>query len=165
MHAIKEAIARNIRPKELDKFIEVLKETCNVSAAAKAALTDRSSLYALRKLDPEFAKQWDDALEEAYDGLEAEARRRAFAGYTSKWEPDPLTGERIEIERKYSDSLAALMLGSYRSKFRPSSKMEVTGAEGAPLQGDDGQVAARVATILEAARVRKAAADDGSDLV
>lgn len=54
------------------RFIAHLGETSNVSAAAQAAGISASHVYALRRTDAAFARQWFDALAEGYDNLEME---------------------------------------------------------------------------------------------
>lgn len=61
-------------------FLEQLSQSCNVSASARAVGITSSSAYKLRKEDGDFAAAWDQALEDASDDLEAEARRRAMRG-------------------------------------------------------------------------------------
>ena len=61
-------------------FIEVLHETGNVTLAAQHAGQSRNQVHDVRQRSKRFAAQWDDALEDATDLLEAEARRRAFTG-------------------------------------------------------------------------------------
>ena len=54
------------------RFLAHLGETSNVSAAAQAARISTSHVYALRRTNPAFARQWFDALAEGYDNLEME---------------------------------------------------------------------------------------------
>ena len=61
-------------------FLTALRETGNVSAAARRAGTSRSVCYARRRRDTAFAAVWEDALEEAADRLEMEAFRRGVDG-------------------------------------------------------------------------------------
>ena len=63
-----------------EAFLAQLRETGNVSAAARAAGTCRSRCYEWRQRDRTFAAAWADALEEAADRLEMEAFRRAVTG-------------------------------------------------------------------------------------
>ena len=135
-----------------DRFLRILRETLNVSEAAKGAGFHRITFYRHRESDPEFAKAWDDACEEAYDELEAEARRRAFKGVD---EPVFHRGEIVGHIRRYSDSLVMPLLGTYRRKFRPQTALELTGADGGPVQIDDATAAGKIAAILNAARERK----------
>lgn len=63
-----------------EAFLTTLRETCNVSAAARAANIGRQRAYEWREADPTFAAAWDDAEEEAVDALELKARERAIDG-------------------------------------------------------------------------------------
>jgi hypothetical protein len=51
-----------------------------VTEAARAAGCGRSAVFAWRNDDPEFAAEYEAAWQAGVDGLEAEARRRAFEG-------------------------------------------------------------------------------------
>ena len=59
-------------------FLAAYRESGVVSLAAQAAGVDRTTPYARRKADPDFARMWGEAEEEATDVLVAEARRRAL---------------------------------------------------------------------------------------
>ena len=59
------------------KFLERLRQSPNVSEAARVAGFSRLTAYRMRNSDPEFAANWDDALEEAVDRLEQVAWTRA----------------------------------------------------------------------------------------
>jgi hypothetical protein len=61
-------------------FLAALTDSGNASAAARAAGVSSTTAYALRRDDADFAAAWDQALEDATDTLEAEARRRAVQG-------------------------------------------------------------------------------------
>ena len=56
-----------------------------------------------------FRKQWDDAIEDATDALELEARRRAFSGVE---DPVYYKGQVVGGVRKYSDVLLIFLLES-----------------------------------------------------
>lgn len=101
-------------------FIDALRETGNVTAAARAAGIDRSTAYRYRNKDTaparEFAAAWDDALEEAIDSLEAEAWRRARDGVDH---PVIYEGEITDTYKKYSDTLLIFLLKANRpQKYR-----------------------------------------------
>ena len=73
-----------------------------------------------------FAAQWDEALEEGTDLLEAEARRRAVTGID---EPVYHKGEVVGSIKKYSDTLLIFLLKAHNpQKFRDGVKVEHTGA-------------------------------------
>jgi len=61
-------------------FLKALRNTGNVSAAARTAGKSRALVYRMRKQEQDFADSWDDAIEEAADWLELEALRRAVEG-------------------------------------------------------------------------------------
>lgn len=61
-----------------ETFLATLRETCNVSEAARAAKIGRRTAYDWRDADEEFAAAWDDAEDEAVDALEMRARERAL---------------------------------------------------------------------------------------
>lgn len=92
-------------------------------------------VYEQRRADELFAAAWDDALDQASDLLEKEARRRAHDG----WD-EPVFGSlgnnqgsgEIGTVRKYSDTLLIFLLkGARPEKYR--DRHEVTGKDGAPL--------------------------------
>ena len=96
------------------KFLEALAASPNVSAACRNTGIGRKTAYDARDSDPEFAEKWDEALESAVDDLAAEAFTRAKAG---------------------SDVLTIFLLKSHRPEvYRESTKQEIVGANGGPLQ-------------------------------
>lgn len=112
-------------------FIDILRDTANVSAAARAANVNRRTAYNWREESAEFAADWDEALEEATDALEAEARRRALEGV-----PKPVfyQGSECGTVQEYSDTLMTLLLKAHRpDKYKERSSNEWTGAGGQPL--------------------------------
>jgi hypothetical protein len=112
-------------------FIETLRETANVSAAARAADINRRTAYNWRDDNPEFAADWDEALEEATDALEAEARRRALQGVAK---PVFYQGVECGTVQEYSDTLMTLLLKAHRpEKYKERSSNELTGPGGSAL--------------------------------
>jgi hypothetical protein len=61
-----------------DAFLEELAMACNVRRAHAAAEMAPGSAYRLRRRDPLFAKQWQEALELGYERLELALMRRAL---------------------------------------------------------------------------------------
>lgn len=88
-------------------FLATLRDTANVSAAARAAGLPRRSAYQLRDHDPAFREDWEQALEEALDDLEAELRRRAIEGVEK---PVFYAGKPCGTIRTYSDQLGVFLL-------------------------------------------------------
>lgn len=107
----------------VDRFLETLSRTGNPSAACQASHLTRRSINRMRESDPAFAKDYDEAMEEAADLLEAEAWRRALEGV-----PQPLLragqpvfdAEGVPITvRRYSDPLLVMLLrGCKPEKFQ-----------------------------------------------
>lgn len=115
-------VATKSTPKKREKFLGSLREAGNVTLAAEAVGVDRSTVYKWRKQDAEFSAQWDDAVEEAADRLEAEARRRAYEGVD---EPVFYHGEACGVVRKYSDSLMMFLLRGVRpEKYRENVNLQ-----------------------------------------
>lgn len=96
------------------RFLETLAESCNVSAAARAAGMDRSSAYDLKDRDPEFRRGWRAALEQAYADLEWDLLKIAREGdVRTEVTYDPKTGERTKVklthERKHAVAVRLLL--------------------------------------------------------
>ena len=72
----------------LERFLEELAQTSNVSAAAAAAGIEVGRIYRLRRAEPEFAARWYAALAEGYDNLEMELLGRLRAGKKGKDKED-----------------------------------------------------------------------------
>lgn len=80
-------------------FLQALAETSNVTAAAAKAGVSPSRAYKLRRDNPDFAAQWQAALQEGYDHLEIEV-----LGYLRN--PDPA--------RKVDVTAAIRLLAAHR---------------------------------------------------
>lgn len=97
-------------------FLEHLRATCNVTESAQIAGVSRTAMYERRAIDPELAKAWDDAVEQATDALEKEARRRALDGVDK---PVYFQGKKVDLIKEYSDPLLMFMLRGHRPhKYR-----------------------------------------------
>jgi hypothetical protein len=137
-----------------EAFLAQLRETGNVSAAARAAGTCRSRCYEWRQRDRDFAAAWADALEEAADRLEMEAFRRAVTGVD---EDRFFQGSAVGEVTRYSDSLLMFLLRARRpGRFgpRPADRPETTGME------DDERYLAELGRRMEALCHRHDAGDD-----
>lgn len=144
-------------------FLDNLRETANVTLAARAAGVSSGTVYKHKREDVLFAERWDEAMQEAIDMLEHEAHRRAFRGTE---EPVFYQGSECGYVTKYSDSLAMFLLKAHRpDKYRERSevKQEISGG----MQLNDTTRAARLAALLQLAQKRaqaEAPVDDTSDL-
>lgn len=66
-----------IRAEKQAHFLLLLSQTCNVTLSAHGTGISRITAYEWRNTNPEFAKAWEDALQQAVELLEAEAWNRA----------------------------------------------------------------------------------------
>jgi hypothetical protein len=111
------------------KFLEALRETCNVSESARLVGLSRSAAYEHKATDSAFAKAWEEAVEEAADRLEREAWRRGVEG-TDK--PVTYQGVITATYKEYSDRMLELLLKAHRpEKFK--DRQEVSTPDGQPL--------------------------------
>jgi hypothetical protein len=70
----------------------------------------------------------------------------------------------VATVKEYSDTLAIFLLKAHKpEKYRENTRMELTGANGGPVQISETERAAKVASLLAVAQARKAG--DVSDLV
>ena len=107
----------------IDRFLDTLSRTGNPSAACQASGLTRRTINRTRENDPVFARDYDEAMEEAADLLEAEAWRRALEGVAQpliKAGQPVLDADGIAITvRRYSDPLLVMLLrGCKPEKFQ-----------------------------------------------
>lgn len=123
---------RTIRTDKARKaFLAILRETCNVSEAARAANIGRQSAYDWRGDDEAFAAAWDEAEQEAADKLEREAWRRGVDG-TDK--PVTFQGRITDTYKEHSDRMLELLLKAHRpEKFKERVTNEHVGKDGGPI--------------------------------
>lgn len=62
------------------EFIEVLRATCNVQEGLRTVGLGHSGVYYQRKHDPQFAAQWEEAIEQGYTELEMHLLRQSLFG-------------------------------------------------------------------------------------
>lgn len=128
----KEASNVKLTPRAREQFLKVLRATGNVTEAADAVSITRAGAYKHYNHNPEFAEQWDNAIESACDALETEARRRAVDGVA---EPVLYQGAVVKhagkelVIRKYSDHLLESLLKAHRpEKYRERFDVNVKGS-------------------------------------
>jgi hypothetical protein len=113
------------------RFLDVLRETCNVSEAARCCGVSRRVAYNHREADPAFRKEWDEAVEETIDKLEREAWRRGVEGVDR---PVTFQGEITATYKEYSDRMLELLLKAHRpEKYKERVENQHTGKDRAPL--------------------------------
>ena len=112
-------------------FIERLRATGNVTLAATGAGVTRQHAYQTRNRNKTFRRRWDDALDQAVDLLDGEARRRATGIKRDIY----YAGEVVGTENVYSDSLLMFLLKAHRpTLYRDNVKVEHPG--GMDVTGD-----------------------------
>lgn len=101
-------------------FLATLRNSANVRAACDAAKIDRRTAYRNRDENLAFAERWDEAIEEACDGLEAAAWLRA---------------------RRSSDTLMIFLLKAHRPhKYRETTRnltINVTADQAAQMSDEE----------------------------
>ena len=120
---------RKITSESKDLFIKHLKQTCNVTASAVTAGCSVRAIYYIRERDEEFAEKWEEAVGEATDSLEAEARRRAVDGFE---EPVYYKGVQVGAYLKYSDRMLELLLKAHLPE-KYSNRIQHSGDVGADV--------------------------------
>jgi hypothetical protein len=120
----------------MQPFLDNLKRTGNVTLAASAAGVSRNTPYEYRDANPDhpFVDEWDEAVEQSIDVLEAEARRRAQMGVAK-----PVFGAlrnadgkvigmgQIGTVQEYSDTLLIFLLKAARpGKYRERVDLNVS---------------------------------------
>ena len=94
-------------------FLATLRQSANVYLSCQAANVSRVAVYSYRHKSEKFAREWDNAIEEAVDHLEAVARQRALTT---------------------SDLLMIFLLKAHRpAKYREVQRLEHTGPGGGPV--------------------------------
>ena len=114
------------------EFIKTLETVGNVKLACFKAGISRTTAYRTRDRYSSFADQWEEALLDAADILEGEARRRAVDGVEK---PVYYKGKLIDTVREYSDGLLTLLLKAHKpERFRDRRDVEVSGKDGGPIR-------------------------------
>jgi hypothetical protein len=90
--------ARSVRwtPARIERFIDVMATTGNVTAAAQAANVSRNAVYSLRRRDAAFRAAWASAVDQGYAQVEIGMIDEAINGVAPRAEGDrPAASERI----------------------------------------------------------------------
>lgn len=106
-----------------ERFLKALRRNGgNITKAARSIRMSRAYLYEVRQANPEFGRQWDEAVTEGIDTIEGEAFRRAVKG-TLK--PVYYRGMRVDTVREYSDRLLERILAAKKPEYRDGPAVTV----------------------------------------
>lgn len=113
-------------------FLAALAEVGNITQAAEIAGIERKTHYVWMEKDENYAAAFKDAMEQAADRLEQEARRRAVEGVEK---PVYQGGKKVGVVREYSDTLLIFLLkGARPEKYKERIAAEHTGKGGGPIE-------------------------------
>lgn len=104
-------------------FLDVLRQTANVSRAQRAAGFANSTAYRQRQANAAFRTDWDRAMTEAVDAIEESVMDRARDGVEK---PVFFGGAQIGAVRHYSDALSMFILKSKRPEIYARTSVEMT---------------------------------------
>lgn len=156
-HGYHRAMAQHPYPWR-EAFLAALRVYPVIQHACDAVEINRSTAERLRKLDEDFAKAMDEAMEAGVDRAEKEAFARGVTGWE---EPVFHKGEIVGHVLKKSDAMLSLVLKG-RRKAVYAERTEITGADGGPVaHSDETTRAARLAHLIDVARLRKEADELG----
>ena len=142
---------RRLTREARDAFLEAVGAGWTVTHAAERAGHSRQRFYEERHAHEAFAAQWDEAIEAGTQVLENELHRRALEGYDE--DTFDGSGQLIRRVRRYSPALLIFSLKARRPdvyRDNVSQRLEVTGAEGAPLQLE-GRAVVGIADVVQLA--------------
>jgi len=116
-----------VTPEFKETFLSMLSCIPNITAVCKLVGIHPSTIDKHRTKDSEFDASIREHMEQGYDMIEEEARRRAVDGVL---EPVFYMGEEIGAVRKYSDKLLSQLLKAYKpKKFNPGANIKVGDGE------------------------------------
>jgi hypothetical protein len=93
------------------RFLAALSLTNSPTLAARSARASKQTAYSHKRQDPEFAEQWQEAIDHAVELLHARTFQRALEG---DLEPVFYMGKPVGYVRKFSDKLQIEMLRAYK---------------------------------------------------
>ena len=135
--------ARDVRSRQAKReaFLEQLRDGWSIAAGCRAAEVDRTTVYGWRDRDPDFAAQWEAAVEAGTDALRDVAVARG---------------------REKSDLLLMFTLKQRDPSYRDNVRLELTGRHGGPVQTELVGAPASLVEVMRA--LRQAGAVEGDAL-
>lgn len=104
-----EARRTSTTPRWQARFLTALSDTSSVEQAARTAGISLEHVHKLRREDPDFAGQWQEAMDEGYDRLELDLLYRLRSGRTEEQDE---TG----AKRKYDIATGFRILSAHRQR-------------------------------------------------
>lgn len=116
------------------RFLEILRETSNVTEAVNAVGMTMAGAYALKNRDPGFARQWMEALEQGYAELEMMLLRQALHGSETIEIVDDGKGGPVRTKKTHGTphAMAIRLLLAHRAnvaQFRAAQGIDRPGSE------------------------------------
>jgi hypothetical protein len=132
-------------------FLAAFVTTGTVVHGARAARVSRAVVYHWRHTDSDFNARFQEAVEDAADALEMEARRRAVDGWQ---EPVYYRGRVVGTVTKYDDRLLAMLLRArrpevYGNRVEVKSQAAPTRRLIDPTTSTDAELMARIKAAQE----------------
>jgi hypothetical protein len=122
---------RNPYEVSMRAFLTSYAETASVTKACEAAKIHRSLHYRWLESFPKYQKRFIEAERHAGDTLESEAVRRATEGVV---EAVYYQGRPVGAVKRYSDGLMMTLLRGFKPAKYSTSKTEVSGPDGGPME-------------------------------
>ena len=135
-------------------FLDTLAETSNVSEASRKCGINPSRAYKVRRLEPDFRRQWHDALLEGYEHLEMEILHRLRAGQGKD-------------DNKFDTANALRLLMLHRETVARERALRDSSGEGSVLERINAKIAmmrAREAEVRQMLAADDDHADGGKDI-
>ena len=123
-------------------FLAALAQSSNVTLAAQKAGIDVSTVYKCRRAEPEFYRNWQEALAEGYDNLEMDLLHRLRIGQ--------LEGGKAQARRKFDKAIAFRLLTAHREAVGRQKAMRAS--------EDEDAIIASITEKLEKMKARQDAA-------
>jgi hypothetical protein len=139
------------------EFLDALAATCQVKLAAAVIGVDPKSVYALRRRDPEFLREWGLALDQGYQLIETLLLGHVLAG-GGACEPiaRPDEADLIDVDT------GLRLLAAHRASVVGTAKQRANRGGSKPQRASDGETDAAILKKLAAIERHRAAAAGGS---
>ena len=114
-------------------FLQALAATGVVAAACRAAGVSSTTVYQRKRTDADFATMWDNAMEDAADEMEIEARRRAIDGVE-----EPIVHKGQFTPEWARDASGEIIVEEYDTGLKTEDGKPIMGRRGIQARNPDG---------------------------